>query len=159
MLELPNDINKLKVLIKQLLEENAQIKVENAQLRRRLGMDSSNSDKPPSSDGYQKKPVKPGLPKDKNGSKGGQKGHKSNTLKRVEQPDRVQTHVPGQCQCCGRQFSPDEAQILQSRQVFDWPEPKLEVTEHCIGQVECCGICNYLPLSCQQDGTVRKQIA
>lgn len=143
MIDLPNDIESLKALIVQLLEKIAQLEAENAELRRRLGMDSSNSDKSPSSDGYKKKPVKPGLPKDKNGSKGGQEGHKGNTLKRVEQPDHVQLHVPRQCQCCGRQFTSDEIQIFQSRQVFDLPEPKLEVTEHRLGQVECCGILQF----------------
>jgi transposase len=117
-------------------------------LRRHLGLDSSNSDKPPSSDGYKKKSVKPGLPKDKKGAKGGQKGHKGNTLKRVEKPDHVQTPILGQCCSCRRQFRPEEAQILQSRQVFDLPEPKLEVTEHRIGQVECCGVsqCGQYPI-------------
>ena len=140
MTELPNDIESLKRLICQLLEKIAQLEAENAELRRRLGMDSRNSDKPPSSDGYKKKTVKPGLPKDKKGTKGGQKEHKGKTLKRVEQPEHVQTHIPGQCQCCRRPFSPAEAQILQNRQVFDLPEPKLEITEHRIGQMECCGI-------------------
>jgi transposase len=140
MTELPNDIESLKALIVQLLEKIAQLEAENAELRRRLGMDSHNSDKPPSSDGYQKKTVKPGLAQDKKGAKGGQVGHKGNTLKRVETPDSVQIHLPAQCPCCGRQFSADEAQIIHSRQVFDLPEPRLEVTEHRIGQVACCGI-------------------
>ena len=140
MTDLPNDIEFLKALIMQLLEKIAQLEAENAELRRRLGMDSSNSDKPPSSDGYQKKTVKPGLPKGKKGTKGGQVGHKGNTLKRVEEPEHIQIHVPEQCQCCGRRFSEDEAPIVHSRQVFDRPEPRLEVTEHRIGPVECCGI-------------------
>ena len=125
MTDLPNDIESLKALIVQLLAENAQLKAENAELRRRLGMDSHNSDKPPSSDGYQKKTVKPGLPKDKKGTKGGQVGHKGNTLKRVETPDYVHIHIPAQCPCCQRRFSADEAQIIHSRQIFDLPEPRL----------------------------------
>ena len=43
MTDLPNDIESLKALIKRLLEENAQLKAENAELRRRLGMDSNNT--------------------------------------------------------------------------------------------------------------------
>jgi transposase len=140
MIELPNDIDELKALIKQLLEKIGRLEAENAELRRRLGLDSSNSHKAPSSDGYKKPPVKPGLPKEKNGRTGGQKGHKGKTLKRVEEPDHVQIYIPVQCQCCGCQFSADEVQILQSRQVFDLPEAKLEVTEHRIGQVACCDL-------------------
>jgi hypothetical protein len=55
--------------------------MRNSKRRHRLSMDRSNHDKPPSSDDYQKKTVKPGLPKDKNGHQGGQAGHKDKTLK------------------------------------------------------------------------------
>ena len=140
MKALPDDIESLKAMIKQLLEENERLKAENAELRRRLGLDSTHSHKPPSSDGYQKKTVKPGVPKEGKRANGGQEGHKGNTLKRVAQPDPVQIHLPGQCSCCGRPFTPDEAyEVIHSRQVFDLPEPKLEVTEHRLGQRACCG--------------------
>ena len=59
---------------------NADMKVEIADLRARLESNSHNSNKPPSSDGYKKQTVKPGLPKDKSSSQGGQKGHKGHTL-------------------------------------------------------------------------------
>ena len=39
MTDLPNDIESLKALIVQLLEKIAQLEAENAELRRRLGMD------------------------------------------------------------------------------------------------------------------------
>jgi transposase len=130
----------LKEIIRQLLEKNRHLETENAELRRRLGKDSSNSDKPPSSKGYKKKRVKPDLPKDTKGSQGGQKGHKGNTLKRVDQPDHEQTPLPKECQSCGRQFKQEETPIVQRRQVFDLAEPKLEVTEHRIGPVEYCGL-------------------
>ena len=42
----PNDTESLKAQNRKLLEENAQLKAEIAELRRRLGMDSSNSHKP-----------------------------------------------------------------------------------------------------------------
>jgi len=140
MTDLPNDIESLKALIYQLLEKIAQLEAENAELRRRLGLDSNNSHKPPSSDGLKKKTTQPGLPKDKNSTNGGQPGHQGKTLKRVAKPDQIKVHLPQQCSCCGRQFNADEAHdIIQSRQVFDLPEPKLEVTEHRLAQVECCG--------------------
>ena len=145
---LPNEIEPLKTLIHEVCGENDRLKAENerlktevAELRRRLGLDSTNSHKPPSSDGLKKKPIKPALPKEEGRSNGGQKGHEGKTLRRVENPDRIEVHLPSQCQCCGRIFSStEEHQIVGSRQVFDLPEPKLEVIEHRVGQVECCGI-------------------
>ena len=145
---LPNEIEPLKALIHEVCGENERLKAENerlkaevAELRRRLGLDSTNSHKPPSSDGLKKKPIKPALPQEEGRSNGGQKGHQGKTLRRVENPDRIEVHLPSQCQCCGRVFSSaDEHRIIGSRQVFDLPEPKLEVIEHRLGEVECCGI-------------------
>lgn len=58
-MELPNDIQELKNLIAQLLERISQLEAENAELRRRLGLNSHNSHKPPASDGLAKKSVLP----------------------------------------------------------------------------------------------------
>ncbi len=145
MKELPNDIDSLRVLILELLEENKQLKVEIAKLRGRLGLNSGNSDKPPSSDGYKKPPkkktTKPGIPKSVKHPRGGQNGHKGETLKKVSKPDHVEVHLPKKCKCCGRTFTEkDTHKTIKSRQVFDIPEPKLEVIEHQIGQVTCCGV-------------------
>jgi transposase len=53
----------------------------------------------------------------------------------------VELHLPSQCSCCGRMFGADDVfEVIQGRQVFDLPDPKLEVTEHQIGQISCCGI-------------------
>jgi transposase len=50
----------------RLEEENARLTAENAELRLRLGLNSQNSHKPLSSDGYRKKPARrPTLPKEK----------------------------------------------------------------------------------------------
>lgn len=127
-------------LVKQLWKEVERLKAENAELRRRLGLDSTNSDQPPSSDGYKKKPIRPGIPKEKGRRNGGQAGHPGKTLERVAHPDHVEVHLPAQCAGCGRSFGADESyELVQSRQVFDLPEPRLEVTEHRMGQIECCG--------------------
>lgn len=141
MPDLPDDSELLKALVKQLLEKIEQLEAENAELRRRLGLDSTNSHKPPSSDGYHKKTVRPGLPKEKGRRNGGQEGHSGRTLLPVASPDRIEVHRPGQCQCCGRRFTADDpCEVVQRRQVFDLPEPKLEVTEHQLGQITCCGV-------------------
>ena len=138
---LPNDRDALKAIIEQLLEKIQRLETENAQLRRRLEIDSTNSHKPPSSDGYRKKTTQPGLPKKPRGLKGGQPRHKGRTLKPVETPDHIEMHLPQECQCCGRPLvSEEEYEVVPIRQVFDLPEPKLEVTEHRLGQITCCGV-------------------
>jgi transposase len=141
---LSDDIKVLKDLVMALLakvealeSENAALRVENADLRSRLNLNSKNSHKPPSSDGLSKKP---GLPKEPPKKSGGQFGHKGKTLKMVDTPDIVLVyHVPS-CPCCSKVFSPaDVVEVVQKRQVFDIPAPIMEVTEHQLGVVVCCG--------------------
>ena len=131
---------RLQAEVVRLQAENARLQAENAELRRRLGLNSGNSHKPPSSDGYRKKRVQPALPKGEKQASGGQPGHKGRTLRQVEKPDRVRVHLPERCAVCGREIAVTEPhQVVSRRQVFDIPEPKLEVTEHRLGCIECCG--------------------
>jgi transposase len=114
------------------------ILVENADLRSRLKLNSTNSNKPPSSDGLAKKP---GLPKEPKKKNGGQPGHTGHTLDMVAVPDVIIVHHATGCTCCDKSFTQaDVSEISNRRQVFDIPEPKMEVTEHQIGVVFCCGL-------------------
>jgi|GEM_PF-6335935 hypothetical protein len=72
----------------RLQAENARLHAENAELRRRLGMHSSKSHTPPSSDGSRKKRASSALPTEQR-NVGGQNGHQGKTLCAVEKPDRV----------------------------------------------------------------------
>ncbi len=120
-----------------LRAENTKLKAENAQLREQVNKNSQNSHKPPSSDGYGKKPA---LPQSSGKKTGGQFGHKGRTLKMVETPDHIIVHSPNACACCQKVFSAaDVCKIGQRGQVFDLPEPRLIVTEHQQGIVYCCG--------------------
>jgi transposase len=147
-MEIPNDIEGLQRLVIQLLErveklesENAQLKLENAELREKLKLKSHNSGKPPSSDGLAKKSL---VPKPKGNNQGGQFGHRGKTLKRSEKPDQIILHHARKCRRCERQFSESEVeQIVASRQVFEIPEPKIEVIEHQVGLINCCGEKHY----------------
>src|ERR1700678_2921787 len=72
-----------------------------AELERRFGLNSSNSGKPPSSDGLKKPPRVSSL-RERSGKKtGGQKGHPGETLCQVEKPDATMDHYPEVCAACG----------------------------------------------------------
>lgn len=133
-------LETLEAEITLLRRENARLQEENAELRRRLGLNSQNSHKPPSSDGYAKKRTKPALPKMDKKPLGGQPGHQGRTLQAVALPDKAEVHLPEECAVCHRKFGSQEAhRLVSKRQVFDLPEPRLEVTEHWVGEITCCG--------------------
>jgi transposase len=114
-----------------------------AELERRLGLNSSNSGKPPSSDGLKKPPRAPrtaSLREPSNKPSGGQKGHKGETLKQVATPDHVIDHVPPSCAACGAAVTVAMSVGHSARQVFDLPEPApLVVTEHRAHDCQCAG--------------------
>ncbi len=136
-MQLKTDYVVLKKASIQLQGENTILKSKVSELESRLKSNSSNSSKPPSSDGYQKKPA---FAKKTKGKKGGQKGHKGNNLKQVDNPDKIIKCVPAKCNC-GHEFHQGELSIAERRQVFDLPQPKLEVTEYQIYKANCpvCG--------------------
>ena len=76
-----------------------------AELERRLGLNSSNSGKPPSSDGLSKPPRVRSLREPSNKPSGGQKGHQGETLRQVTEPDRIVDHYPPSCTACGARFA------------------------------------------------------
>ena len=76
----------LIALIAALRAENESLEARIAELERQLGLNSSNSGKPPSSDGL-KKPVRvKSLREGPGKQRGGQKGHKGETLRQVTDP-------------------------------------------------------------------------
>lgn len=113
-----------------------------AELERRLGLDSSNSSKPPSSDGPRKSARVKSLREPSGKKTGGQKGHKGETLRQTQTPDVVADHYPSTCSGCGAALMEDMSEGHTARQVFDLPEPQpLVVTEHRahVCRCESCG--------------------
>ena len=129
-------------LIAALKAENAALRARIAELERQLGLNSSNSGKPPSSDGL-KKPARVTSLRERSAKKpGGQKGHKGETLRQVADPDDLVDHYPSACSGCGAGLDPDTSVGHSARQVFDLPEPEpLVVTEHRAHDCRCpaCG--------------------
>jgi transposase len=135
--------------IAALQAENALLRLEMkalmariAELERRLGLNSSNSGKPPSSDGL-KKPARVSSLREASGKKtGGQKGHPGETLRRTATPDVTIDHFPASCAACGAALTAAMATDHVARQVFDLPDPQpLIVTEHRAHGCRCvaCG--------------------
>ncbi len=118
-------------LINSLKREIEALRAENAELRRRLDLDSSNSSKPPSSDGLKKKPRLLKSLRTRSGKRsGGQKGHRGDTLRQVAEPDRIVEHAAEVCEHCRGLLLADSKIGAEKRQVFDLPEKPLIVTEH-----------------------------
>ncbi|MCP4991683.1 MAG: IS66 family transposase [Colwellia sp.] len=123
IMELQNHILKLQ----QRIEE----------LESRLNKNSSNSNKPPSSDGFVKKTKS--LRKKSGRKPGGQYGHPGSTLKQIPNPDHFVVLPLDHADCCN---NPDLHIIdYESRQVFELPKPKLEVTEY-RSEIGFCSSCN-----------------
>ena len=141
--ELSLEMDQLKADFAVLKEENVALRAECQVLRdevqslkEQVAKDSHNSSKPPSSDGLSK-PKPKSLRKPSDRPTGGQPGHPGRTLSRVDNPDHTVRHAVERCKDCGRSLAKQVPDRVERRQVFDLPEPKLEVTEH-QGEVKTC---------------------
>jgi transposase len=139
-----------QALIAELRAQNAALVAQNTallarvtELERRLGLNSGNSGKPPSSDGLKKPPARVSSLREPSGKlPGGQPGHPGKTLRRTATPDATIDHFPAACAGCGAALSEAMASGHSARQVFDLPAPQpLIVTEHRAHQCQCaaCG--------------------
>lgn len=121
-----------------VMVELLQAQVE--ELKAQIGKNSSNSSKPPSSDGLAK-PAPTSL-RGRSGRKpGGQKGHPGSALMRVDDPKKTERHEPVCCRGCRASLDSARQVGAERRQVFDLPEIVPEVTEHLLVKRRCgCGM-------------------
>lgn len=104
---------------------------------KRLGLDSSNSSKPPSQDANRKK-----IKRSSGKMPGGQKGHIGKTLEKVDNPDETIEYKVAICEKCKMRLCGQEAEGYESRQVFDVVINKV-VIEH-KAEVKTCSGCGLV---------------
>lgn len=133
----------LQAELAALRAENEQLRGENEDLRRRLGQDSSNSSRPPSSDGPLAGPRPTGsATRSRSGRRPGkQPGQPGVTRRHVAVPDEVVDCRPGRCGC-GAALAGAPIFGVQKRQVVEaQPPPPPKVIEYRVVAVRCacCG--------------------
>ena len=126
--------------IEQLEATVQTLRAEVAELRQRLGQNSQNSSKPPSSDSPFAKPAPKSLRRKSGRRPGGQPGHPGSTLTLVDNPDERLRHEPGPCTGCGADLAGAPEVGVERRQVFDLPPMAVHVTEYQLIARRCaCG--------------------
>lgn len=139
-IELEKEVFELKKLLAEALARISVLEAENTALKRRLGMDSNNSSKPPSSDGFKSKPKS--LRKS-GGKNGGQPGHKGKTLMMSDEPDEVVVLRTPTCPHCHREQKDMPIISIKKAQVVDLPEWKAITKEYQAAITQCtCGHSN-----------------
>lgn len=128
-------IAQLEQLLRAALETIVVLQARVAELEAKLGQNSKNSSKPPSSDG-------PGVDrpgtKPKGRKRGGQPGHDKHERVLLP-PDRVIDHKPKRCRRCDARLAGVDADPKRW-QVLELPEIKPDVTEH-RAHALCCDAC------------------
>jgi transposase len=122
--------------IQAILAENAALKARVAELEARLGQNSSNSSKPPSSDPPSVKRAPPGAKSGK--TAGGQPGHPRHGRALVDRPDHVRDCKPTACRRCAGPLAGDDPEPLR-HQVTELPPARPLVTEYRRHRLTCPG--------------------
>jgi transposase len=136
----PDELGEVRAQNAVLLERVAVLMAEVEELKRRLGQNSANSSRPPSSDPPQ---APKRAPRKASGRKqGGQPGHRGRHRQMVADPDQTLVHPPQRCDGCGGDLV-DGAPVGDPvcHQVWELPVVVCSVTEHqrLRRRCGCCG--------------------
>jgi transposase len=133
-------VSEFRAMVEALTARVDALEAENAELKRRLGQNSQNSSKPPSSDSPFVKPAPKSLRRESGKKPGGQPGQPGATLVLVEDPNERTRHEPGPCGGCGANLADALEVGMERRQGFDLPPMTVRVTEHQLIARRCaCG--------------------
>ena len=133
---------------RELVAERDELGQRNQELSRRVGLNSTNSSKPPSSDGLKRKRRTACSPERERRKRlgrkpGKQKGAPGHHLAMTSRPDRVVELLPAHCEKCSGSLVEHAGEAgMERRQVMDPPPPSgLETTEYRAISLRCaeCG--------------------
>lgn len=124
-----------------LVTLGANLQAQIAELKAKLGTNSGNSSKPPSSDEPGQRPDRGRTPSQRR--RGGQPGH-ARAQRALVAPEDVDETVdvrPAQCADCGAALAGDDPEPLR-HQVVEIPDPRVIVTEYRLHAL-CCPRCAH----------------
>jgi len=136
--------DELAALVEGLVARVEALEAENAALKRRLGLDSTNSSTPPSQD----LPAAKGKRRAQQSQRvrstdrkpGGQPGRKGSGLVPEVKPDRAETvAAPRECCGCGGDLAGSQDAGASWAQVWDIPPVRLEKVHYVPPRRKCCG--------------------
>lgn len=125
-----------------------QLQQQIASLEERLGQNSSNSSRPPSSDGPEVKPAPPRTPSGRR--KGGQPGHRR-SVRPLLPPTETFTRKPEACRRCGQPLAGEDPQPLR-HQILELPKVEPVVLEYQLHRLSC-PCCNITTCATLPEGT------
>jgi transposase len=137
---------RLEHLVDTQAARIAALEAENAELRRRLGENSSNSNKPPSTDSPADRATRPKDPPSGK-PRGGQPGHKGHNRTFLP-PTSSEDCFPIECRRCGEKLSKRRDRNPIRHQVVDIPKVTPLASDYWLHRVTCtCGetTCGTLP--------------
>jgi len=134
--ELLGTISELFKRVDKIEDDNKNLLQENKELKERLKTNSSNSSLSPSKDFKKKKKNKKPASKNKSGGQVGHKGHNRELIDSKKVDAIVDCRLPKQC-ICGKKIK--FKNTFQRHQVYELPDPKLEITEYRLEKGCCLG--------------------
>ena len=110
-------------------------------LEDQLAKNSSDSGKPPSSDGLKKASRNRSLRKSSGKKSGAQPGHPGHRLEMSANPNRIERHPVHRCSHCQASLEEAPVERIEKRQEYELPPLQLIVTEHQaeVKRCPCCG--------------------
>ncbi len=129
------DFIRLEGIMRHFEQQLKQLEEQMNQLKIRVNKDSSNSDKPPSTDNPYRQRAKKSKSKGHTGAKAGHKGHRP----KLSEPTKKVPLFPDKCKCGSERFKNCEPFYIH--QEIELPPIQMEITHFILHQGRCadCG--------------------